>query len=92
MQIQNLDIKKAFYITLNERQKRHYLALEAKALGHGGILSVSKAFGANRDTVSRGIKEVEAKETLPQGRIRKQGGGRKKKLQMNQNFQKFLPK
>ena len=36
MEIDNLDIKMSFYEGLNERQRRHFLAIEAKALGHGG--------------------------------------------------------
>lgn len=78
MEIQNLEIKKSFYNNLNERQKRHFLGIEAKSLGHGGIKLVSTIFQADRDTVSRGLKELELAEELPTGRIRKEGGGRKK--------------
>jgi hypothetical protein len=79
MKIENLDIKKNFYSSLNERQQRHFLGLEAKGLGHGGIQLVSQAFGAGRNRVSRGLQEVKSGEQLPVGRIRKEGGGRKKK-------------
>jgi len=79
MKIDNLDIKKNFYSSLNERQKRHFLGLEAQGLGHGGIIAISKAFGVDRDTVSRGLMEVKSGEKLPSNRIRKEGGGRKKK-------------
>ena len=76
----NLDIKKNFYSSLNERQQRHFLGLAANELGHGGILLVSQAFGVDRNRVSRGLQEVKSGEKLPDGRIRKKGGGRKKKL------------
>ena len=78
MKIENLDKKRNFYKSLNERQKRHFLAVEARALGHGGIKSVSQTFGVSRTTIHQGIKELESGEELPSGRIRKKGGGRKK--------------
>jgi hypothetical protein len=80
MKIDNLDIKKSFYKGLNERQKRHFLAIESKVLGYGGIKAVSQTFGASRTTIHQGLKELEWGEHLPPGRIRKEGGGRKKKF------------
>ena len=78
MIIDNLDIKKNFYTSLNERQKRHFVGLEAKALGYGGIKFVSDTFKVAKATVQRGIKEIEINDQLPTGRVRKEGGGRKK--------------
>jgi hypothetical protein len=78
MNIDNLEIKKSFYKGLNERQKRHFLALESKVLGYGGITVISQIFQVSRTTVQQGIKELEKGEQLPFGRIRKEGGGRKK--------------
>jgi predicted ArsR family transcriptional regulator len=83
MEIQNLEIKKIFFDYLNERQKRYFTAIMAKDLGHGGQISISKAFGIEADTVRRGLSELELKEVIPTNRIRKQGGGRKKKLKHN---------
>lgn len=79
MEIENLDIKKTFYSSLNERHKRHFAALEAQQLGHGGIATVSECFGIDRGTIRIGIRELESKEQLEAGRVRKKGGGRKKK-------------
>jgi transposase len=62
---------------LNEKQKRLYLAAEAKAIGFGGISQVSKVSGVSRVTIAHGMKENELGEAN-QGRCRKQGGGRKK--------------
>lgn len=78
MEIHNLSHKQKFFATLNERQKRHFAALEAKELGHGGIIAVSQAFGLHRETISKAISELEHSETLVSDRIRKKGGGRKK--------------
>ena len=78
MEIANLALKKRFYSSLNERQRRHFAALEAQELGHGGIKQVSEAFGISVVTIREGISELIANEQLAPGRIRKEGGGRKK--------------
>jgi transposase len=63
---------------LNERQRRLWAASEAKSLGRGGITAVSRATGISRPTITKGIKELENNERLPEGRIRREGGGSKK--------------
>lgn len=78
MEIENIELKKRFYASLHERQRRHFAALEAKELGHGGIKQVSEAFGISVVTIREGLRELEANDQLPPGRIRKEGGGRKK--------------
>jgi len=85
MEIDNLDIKKEFCKNLNERQKRHFLGIEAIKLGYGGITAVSKSFAVNRDTVSRGRQEILSADQISQGRIRQEGGGRKKNFRANQS-------
>ena len=85
MDIEHLDIKKQFFDTLNERQKRHYAALEANALGHGGQRAVSQAFGIDADTIRRGFRELASGDTLPDNRVRKPGGGRKKNSTVSRN-------
>lgn len=79
MKVDKLDDKKQFFSTLNERQRRHFAAIEAKQLGHGGIKEVSEQLGISVVTIRQGISELEVQEVLPAGRVRKQGGGRKKK-------------
>lgn len=78
MRIEHLESKKQFFQTLNERQRRHYAALEAQALGHGGQRAVSQAFAIHVDTIRRGMSELSSSEPFPAGRVRKTGGGRKK--------------
>ena len=80
MIIENLDIKKQFYKSLNERQQRQYAGQLALDLGHGGIKMVCETFNINPVTVRRGIRELKKQENLPEGRIRKEGGGRKKNV------------
>ena len=64
---------------LNERQRRLFLASEAKALGFGGISDVSKVSGVSRVTITLGLKELEDTATAPMEdrRCRRPGGGRK---------------
>ncbi|GHU18466.1 hypothetical protein FACS189475_03990 [Betaproteobacteria bacterium] len=65
---------------LNELQRRRFLAIEAKTFGYGGISLVSRLSGVSRQTLTEGMKELDAPdlgEAKPSRRIRKKGGGRK---------------
>jgi len=64
---------------LDERQKRLYLAYEAKSIGYGGITQVSKISGISRVTITQGMAEISSEGYKPQAQIRcrKRGGGRK---------------
>jgi hypothetical protein len=61
---------------LNEKQRRIYLASEAKAYGRGGISQVSRVSGMSRTTIRVGLAELENGERIDISRIRKPGGGR----------------
>jgi len=63
-----------FLSTLNERQRRLYVGLESKRLGHGGDQRLALITGLNVDTIARGRRELEQAE--PTDRIRAPGGGR----------------
>jgi hypothetical protein len=63
---------------LNERQWRLYVALEAKALGRGGIALVARESGTSRTTIQKGLAEIACGELYVEGaRLRRPGGGRK---------------
>jgi hypothetical protein len=62
---------------LDERQRRLYLASEARVLGHGGIRLVARAAGVREATVALGVGELDA-GAEPLGRARRPGGGRKR--------------
>jgi transposase len=66
-------------VFLDERQKRLYLANEAKAIGYGGISQVGKVSGISRVTITQGMAEINSDEYKPEvrRRCRKKGGGRK---------------
>ena len=55
------DQMKWVYQTLNEKDRRHYAAVEASKLGHGGISYVSDLFGCSRQTIHTGLQELEKK-------------------------------
>jgi len=63
---------------LGERQRRLVLGAEARWLGHGGIELVARASGVSRKTVSAGVAELEDGEDPLEGRVRREGGGRKR--------------
>ena len=62
----------------NERQKRLWAASEALCLGHGGVSLVARATGLSRPTINKGMRELNNDERLPNLRVRREGGGRKK--------------
>lgn len=69
----------SFYNTLSEKDKRRLAAVEAKRLGHGGIVYVANILGCSTKTIGRGISELESLDDDPVAdRIRRPGAGRKK--------------
>ena len=62
---------------LNERQRRLYLAVEARGLGHGGVARVARATGVSRPTIRQGLREL-TDPIAASERVRHPGGGRKK--------------
>jgi hypothetical protein len=62
---------------LDERQRRLLAASEAMVLGRGGGVAVSRATGVSRRVIRAGIRELQGVESLPSGRVRRPGGGRK---------------
>jgi hypothetical protein len=75
---------KRFYESLSEKDARRYAAVEASKLGHGGIEYVAQVLGCSRRTIERASDEVEALPDDPaEGRVRRLGGGRKKKSTAN---------
>jgi transposase len=62
---------------LSERARRLWAAVEAVALGRGGVSVVSAATGLAHTTIRRGIRELSSGETPPSGGQRRAGAGRK---------------
>lgn len=65
---------------LDERGRRLMVAADAAEEGRGGIAKVAKASGLGRKTIYRGMEELAGQPTPEAtGRIRRPGGGRKRK-------------
>ena len=62
---------------LDERARRRWAAVEARALGRGGIAAVATATGMSDRTIRTGLKELADPAALAGDRQRKIGGGRK---------------
>src|SRR5947208_16202899 len=68
---------------LDERTRRLWAAVEARAIGRGGITRVAEATGLSRVTIRAGLKELDPSGTPTgwepaTGRLRRLGGGRKR--------------
>jgi transposase len=62
---------------LDEPGRRRLAAAEARAAGYGGVTAVARITGIARSTIRRGIVELCDAVTLPAGRKRRPGAGRK---------------
>jgi hypothetical protein len=72
---------KTFYTGLKERERRHYAALEAVKLQHGGKKYIQTLLNIHHKTLKRAMDELSNAEvfaTLPTDKQRRPGGGRKK--------------
>jgi len=65
---------------LDERSRRLVAAAESLAIGRGGISAVAQATGMARQVVRHGITELKEPAIHPPGRVRRPGGGRKKRV------------
>ena len=71
---------------LNERQRRLFVAAEARAVGRGGVAVVARQTGVSVPTIRKGIAELESGEHLERGRVRRRGGGRKALTEVDQTL------
>lgn len=52
-----------FFENLSEKDRRHYAAVEAKKLGHGGIKYIAALFSISERTIQRGLDELAKKNS-----------------------------
>src|SRR6267154_5020492 len=71
---------------LDEQSRRRLVALEARALGHGGVSLMARITGLARSTIYHGLSDIRHNVSAPRGRIRKEGGGRKKKTSQDSSL------
>ena len=75
----------AFYRTLSEKDQRRFVAVEAQRLGF--VSYVAGVFGCSERTIERCAREVaELPHDRAAGRVRRPGGGRKKRLTPTRNL------
>ncbi len=55
------DSMQYMYSSLNEKDRRHYAAIEAKKLGTSGVKYIAKLFGISEKTIEAGLEEFEKK-------------------------------
>jgi hypothetical protein len=66
-----------FLSRLNEQQRRWYVALESKKIGHGGDSLLALITGMDVETIRRGRRELDEElSSRPDAGIRQEGGGR----------------
>lgn len=66
-----------FLSRLDEQQRRWYVGLESKKMGHGGDSLLSQITGMDVETIRRGRRELEEDlQNRPAEGIRLEGGGR----------------
>src|ERR1044071_2671654 len=63
---------------LDERSRRLLAAAESQAIGKGGISLVARATGISRPVIRQGIADLKDPVALAPGRVRREGGGRKR--------------
>src|SRR5262249_20069508 len=62
---------------LDERAQRLFAAAEVRTAGWGGLQAVARITGLARSTINRGKDDLDG-EPLSEGRVRGNGGGRKR--------------
>src|SRR4051794_16668098 len=79
---QAIEVKYAsLHPVLDERARRLWAAVEARAIGRGGITRVSEPTGLSRVTIRAGLREIALPHPATDGgthagRVRRPGGGR----------------
>jgi len=74
----------------DEHTRRVWAATEARAIGYGGISLVARATGVSQRAIQVGLQEIRTGDVLPEGQIRRPGGGRKSALFHQPDLQEIL--
>jgi hypothetical protein len=62
--------------SLDEKNRRRFVGLLALQWGRSGIARLIEVTGISRNTICRGLAEVQRADRATAGRVRKVGGGR----------------
>ncbi len=73
------DAMRKVYRSLNEKDRRRYVAVEALKFGWGGQTYIASVVGCSRPTIGKGISELQSPDFEEQNivGVRRPGGGRK---------------
>ncbi len=66
-------VMKRLFDSLGEKDRRRYAAVEATKLGYGGVEYIAGLFGCDSRTIRQGQAELEGRDDLDTGRVRKKG-------------------
>jgi hypothetical protein len=56
---------RAFFQTLDEKDRRRFAALEAARLGHGGVRYIATVLRCSTQRIGRGIADLDPKQVRP---------------------------
>jgi predicted GNAT family acetyltransferase len=83
---------KETYLTLSEKDRRAYAAIEALKLPRGGKAYIIELLGCSKNTLVRGITEIKKPDMVVKNRIRKKGAGRKPVIEIIENIDEIFLK
>jgi len=83
---------KNIYLQLSEKDRRKYAAIEALKLPRGGIAYLVRLLDCNRNTIMRGINELNSPALDTENRIRRKGAGRKPSIEIIENIDEVFLK
>ncbi len=64
---------KTFFLSLREKDRRRYAAVEAAKLGHGGVDYIATLLGCDPKTIRQGQVDLQDLPDVPPERCRKKG-------------------
>ena len=83
-------LMKAMFCLLSEKDRRRYAAVEVQKLGWGGTDYISLLLGIDSRTICQGLSDLKEAQDSAAGRIRKEGGGRKRIVDATPGLEKVF--
>jgi predicted GNAT family acetyltransferase len=83
---------KETYSKLSEKDRRSYAAVEALKLPRGGKSYVADLLGCSRNTISKGISDLNNPDLVLKDRIRGKGAGRRSAIETIENIDEVFLK
>lgn len=84
------NLMKTMFLRLSEKDRRRYAAVEAQKLGWGGKSYISQLLGIDSRSICQGLVDLTEAQDSAAGRIRKQGGGRKRIIDVATGLEKIF--